>query len=77
MDLSAGAAILEDPRPAAGAAAAASTHHFVIFHLGLWFTALAFLLFGNMIFRGYFVCTYSYMDSDTVMYDAVSLLYPA
>ena len=91
VDLSAGAAILEDLGPAA-AAAAASTHHFIIYHISAaaaskhnfscnnTFLSLQLLLFYFLV--SYFagcVRTYSYMGSDTVMYQVLSLLllYPA
>ena len=129
VDLSAGAAILEDPGPAAGAhaaGAAASTRaaflpdslfflifiyrrlcsgfsintsifevvalrlvsfspcllclsHASIFHflISACCTLLSPFCF-LVIFRRYFVCTYSYMGSDTTMYEVLLyLLYPA
>ena len=69
MDLSAGAAILEDPGPATGAGAAASTHTIVVLSsLPLVYVLLVLFCF-LVSFRRYFVCMYSYMGSDTVMYD--------
>ena len=100
VDLSAGAAILEDPGPAAGAdvvclylfvvaAASAAVHWYqcigggcvgVFFSLCLSHASSFHFLISLplvlpfcflVIFRRYFVCTYSYMGSASVMYEVL------